>query len=187
VSHPGGVCQYRRSTHAPPADAQRAVWGSPLSARKGLRAAHGVSVHRSPCGYATTELQHGRAGGRCFYAGSAQASEAFLRSPPRFRKPHRLRCRRSQQRRRGFASRLAPWANLTTPEGERAGALAAGRQRPGDPARREPRDPEAAEDVWQGLHDQDLPDANHGLFDIPPTSSRALPDTLAWLGSHAWS
>ena len=29
------------------------------------------------------------------------------------------------------------------------------------------------------------PQANHGLFDVPPTSPRALPDTLAWLRSHA--
>jgi uncharacterized protein len=29
------------------------------------------------------------------------------------------------------------------------------------------------------------PQANHGLFDVPPTSPRALPDTLAWLSSHA--
>jgi uncharacterized protein len=29
------------------------------------------------------------------------------------------------------------------------------------------------------------PEANHGLFDVPPTSPRALPDTLAWLRSHA--
>ena len=28
------------------------------------------------------------------------------------------------------------------------------------------------------------PQTNHGLFDIPPTSPRALPDTLAWLRSH---
>ena len=28
------------------------------------------------------------------------------------------------------------------------------------------------------------PGANHGLFDVPPTSPRALPDTLAWLRSH---
>jgi dienelactone hydrolase len=27
--------------------------------------------------------------------------------------------------------------------------------------------------------------ANHGLFDVPPTSERALPDTLAWLRSHS--
>ena len=26
--------------------------------------------------------------------------------------------------------------------------------------------------------------ANHGLFDIPPTDRRALPDTLAWLHRH---
>jgi dipeptidyl aminopeptidase/acylaminoacyl peptidase len=26
--------------------------------------------------------------------------------------------------------------------------------------------------------------ANHGLFDIPPTARRALPDTLAWLHRH---
>jgi uncharacterized protein len=28
------------------------------------------------------------------------------------------------------------------------------------------------------------PRANHGLFDIPPTDRRALPDTLAWLHRH---
>jgi uncharacterized protein len=28
------------------------------------------------------------------------------------------------------------------------------------------------------------PRANHGLFDVPPTTPRALPDTLAWLRSH---
>jgi alpha-beta hydrolase superfamily lysophospholipase len=27
--------------------------------------------------------------------------------------------------------------------------------------------------------------ANHGLFDVPPTSPNALPDTLAWLRTHA--
>jgi uncharacterized protein len=27
--------------------------------------------------------------------------------------------------------------------------------------------------------------ANHGLFDVPPTSPQALPDTLSWLRSHA--
>lgn len=31
------------------------------------------------------------------------------------------------------------------------------------------------------------PQANHGLFDVPPTSPRALPDSLAWLRSHAQS
>jgi uncharacterized protein len=29
------------------------------------------------------------------------------------------------------------------------------------------------------------PQANHGLFDAPPTSPHALPDTLAWLRTHA--
>jgi len=29
------------------------------------------------------------------------------------------------------------------------------------------------------------PRANHGLFDAPPTSPKALPDTLAWLRLHA--
>ncbi len=28
------------------------------------------------------------------------------------------------------------------------------------------------------------PQANHGLFDVPPTSPRALPNTLAWLRPH---
>jgi uncharacterized protein len=28
------------------------------------------------------------------------------------------------------------------------------------------------------------PGASHGLFDVPPTSPKALPDTLAWLRSH---
>lgn len=28
------------------------------------------------------------------------------------------------------------------------------------------------------------PGAGHGLFDVPPTSPKALPDTLAWLRSH---
>jgi uncharacterized protein len=28
------------------------------------------------------------------------------------------------------------------------------------------------------------PKANHGLFDVPPTDPRALPDTLAWLHRH---
>lgn len=28
------------------------------------------------------------------------------------------------------------------------------------------------------------PEANHGLFDSPPTDPRALPDTLAWLRGH---
>jgi dipeptidyl aminopeptidase/acylaminoacyl peptidase len=28
------------------------------------------------------------------------------------------------------------------------------------------------------------PKANHGLFDVPPTDPRALPDTLAWLHHH---
>jgi hypothetical protein len=73
---------------------------------------------RSRRSCATTELLHGRgAGGRCFYAGvAARASEAFPRSRPRFRKPNRLRCRWSQQRRRGLAWRSGFWANLTTPE-----------------------------------------------------------------------
>jgi hypothetical protein len=77
---------------------------------------HGVSVQ--PRSYATTELLHGRGvGGRCFYADvAARASEAFLRSRPRFRKPNRLRCRWSQQRRPGLASRSGFWANLTTPK-----------------------------------------------------------------------
>jgi hypothetical protein len=77
---------------------------------------HGVSVQ--PRSYATTELLHGSGvGGRCFYADvAARASEAFLRSRPRFRKPNRLRCRWSQQRRPGLASRSGFWANLTTPK-----------------------------------------------------------------------
>jgi uncharacterized protein len=29
------------------------------------------------------------------------------------------------------------------------------------------------------------PHANHGLFDNPPTSPKALPDTLSWLSTHA--
>jgi uncharacterized protein len=29
------------------------------------------------------------------------------------------------------------------------------------------------------------PKANHGLFDVPPTDPRTLPDTLAWLRHHA--
>lgn len=29
------------------------------------------------------------------------------------------------------------------------------------------------------------PDANHGLFDVPPTDPRAMPDTLKWLVQHA--
>ena len=28
------------------------------------------------------------------------------------------------------------------------------------------------------------PQANHGLFDVPPTSPKALPDTFAWLRAH---
>jgi pimeloyl-ACP methyl ester carboxylesterase len=28
------------------------------------------------------------------------------------------------------------------------------------------------------------PAAGHGLFDVPPTSAKALPDTLAWLRAH---
>ena len=31
---------------------------------------------------------------------------------------------------------------------------------------------------------QVYPKANHGLFDVPPTDPRALPDTLAWLHQH---
>jgi TCP-1/cpn60 chaperonin family/Mechanosensitive ion channel len=70
-------------------------------------------VCRSP-----TERLHGRvAGGRCFCARvAARASEAFLRSRPRFRKPSRLQCRWSQQRWRGLAWRSGFSANLTTPE-----------------------------------------------------------------------
>jgi dienelactone hydrolase len=29
------------------------------------------------------------------------------------------------------------------------------------------------------------PHANHGLFDVPPTSPQAMPDTLSWLRVHA--
>ena len=28
------------------------------------------------------------------------------------------------------------------------------------------------------------PDANHGLFDVPSTDPRAMPDTLQWLRQH---
>jgi dienelactone hydrolase len=28
------------------------------------------------------------------------------------------------------------------------------------------------------------PNANHGLFDVPPTDPRAMPDTLRWLRQH---
>ena len=103
-------------------EAQPVRWRFALAAQAGRPCGHGVSVHLAV--NATTELLHGSgAGGRCFDADvAARASEAFLRSRPPFRKANRLRCRWSRQRRRGFASRLASWANLTTPEGSVGGS-----------------------------------------------------------------